>query len=372
MAGQLADSDAGSGIFPRANRRAAYDPYCPSRERHNRCFMQLDFHYYAVYHLAELAGLSSSAAETVAYASQYVDDATESEPVVPFPDQQFDTVRTAHYNLGAFDWNVQKKIYMPFHFLPATIRWSDPAAFSYVTRPASLQMNDLAAKLVQNVLAEPEPAFRQIRMGVALHTIADTFSHFGFSGRQSEENHVGRIWHAKKGGGWDYKFLKSYADIFIPEIGHVQSFEYPDLPYLTWRYKNHQGKYRKRDNTVHCLKGTRLIYKILSHMSDPNNTSADLKADFPGQYEKIRTLFAKPGNTHARNKRWRSYTGAPVYDPLQWRKAALTGDVQWDAMSRPQRMIHINRGKDGFDTSNWARFHRAAHLQRSRVLAWLN
>ncbi len=30
------------------------------------------------------------------------------------------------------------------------------------------------------------------------------------------------------------------------------------------------------------------------------------------------------------------------------------------------------KGKNGFDASNWAYFHRAAHLQRSQVLAWLN
>ncbi len=334
--------------------------------------MQMDFHYYAVYHLAELAGLTAPEAETIAYASQYVDDATESEPVEAFADQQFDTVRTAHYNLGAFGWNVQKKIYMPFHFLPAQIRWTDPPAFSYVTRPASLQMTDLAAKLVETAIAEPEPVFKQIRMGVALHTVADTFSHFGFSGRQSPENNVGRIWHAKNGGGWNFKVLQTYADILIPRIGHVQSFDYPDLPYLNWRYKNHQGKYRQRDNTVHFLKGARLVYKWLRKMKRLKTPKADLERDFPAEYRKISALFANPGHADLRCERWRSYTGAPAYDPLKWRSTALTGDVKWDAMSRERRKNHVNQGKDGFDVSNWARFHRAAHLQRSQVLAWLN
>ena len=62
--------------------------------------MQLDYHYYAIYQLAALAGFNSGDAETIAYASQYVDDSTEGDPIVPFPDQHFDTVRTAHYNLG--------------------------------------------------------------------------------------------------------------------------------------------------------------------------------------------------------------------------------------------------------------------------------
>lgn len=161
--------------------------------------MQLDYHYHVIYHLAELAGFKASEAGTIAYASQYVDDSTESEPIEPFPDQQFDTVRTAHYNLGAFDWNIQKKIYMPFHFLPPRIRWTNPKAFSYVTRPASPKMND-------------------------------------------------------------------------------------------------------------------------------------------------------------------------------WRNEALEGNVQWDDMSEGRRKYQMEaiKGKNGFDASNWAYFHRAAHLQRSQVLAWLN
>ncbi len=334
--------------------------------------MQLDFHYYAVYHLAELAGLSDEEAGVVAYASQYVDDATESEPVEPYPDQAFDTVRTAHYNLGAFGWNVQKKIYMPFHFLPSQIRWADPPQFSYVTRPALLKGTDLPAKLTDAALSEADPQTRLIRMGIALHTIADTFSHFGFSGRHNGENNVRRIWHAGEDDTWDFKFFQSYADVFIPKIGHVEAFDYPDLPHLKWRYRNHQNKYKIRDNTVYCLKAARWIYKALVKMNDPERPKARLEADFPGEYEAVGKLFAKPGSAGSRSLRWRLYTGAPEYDKTLWRKSALTGDTQWDGFSLEQRRVHINRGKDGFDASFWARFHRAAHLQRSQVLAWLN
>ena len=98
--------------------------------------MEKDFHYYLVFGLAKLAGFSINDSETIAYASQYVDDSTESEPIIPFSDQHFDTVRTAHYNLSAFNWDVQKKIYMPFHFLPTNIRWESPEKFSYCTQQA--------------------------------------------------------------------------------------------------------------------------------------------------------------------------------------------------------------------------------------------
>ena len=110
--------------------------------------MQEDFHYYVVFQLAKLAGFNSDDSGTIAYASQYVDDSTESDPIEPFPDQHFDTVRTAHYNLGAFDWDVQKKIYMPFHFLPTTIRWLSPENFSYCTEWAQEDNDTLLSNML--------------------------------------------------------------------------------------------------------------------------------------------------------------------------------------------------------------------------------
>ncbi len=336
--------------------------------------MQLDFHYYVIYHLAELAGLSAAEAETVAYASQYVDAATESEPIEPFENQHFDTVRTAHYDLGAFGWNVQKKIYMPFHFLPARIRWAEPGRFSYVTTPASMKEDDLAARLVDLALAETDPQFKLVRLGVALHTVADTFSHFGFSGRHNAENDVGKIWQEKKGGGWKPQYFHTFADIFVPQIGHVEAFDYPDLPFQTWRYRNHLNKLTKRDNRSYCLDGVRLIYNCMKKLNGGEEQPADLEADFPKEYGMIWKLFGQSGNTETRCKRWIKHTGAPVYDKLKWRKEALSGDTAWDDMSQGQRKYRLQkvRGKPGFDNSRWAYFHRAAHLQRSQVLAWLN
>jgi hypothetical protein len=336
--------------------------------------MQLDYHYYLVYHLSELAGLTSSQAETVAYASQYVDDSTESEPIEPFPDQKFDTVRTAHYALGAFDWNVQRKIYIPFHYLPSKIRWTDSGRFSYLTEPASFEMNDLSGKLVEYALAEPIPKLKLIRMGVALHTVADTFSHFGFSGRNDGENKVGRIWHAKKDGGWRLKFFQSFGDIFVPGIGHGQAFENPDLPFLTWRYENSLKVKGTRENMLYCLTGARLIYKFLTRIRNLNGQRADLETDFPKEYQKINSLLNNSGSTESRCAIWHKYTGAPNYNKIKWRQEALTGDVEWDNMRQNRRKYHIKtlRGKDRFDSTNWACFHRAAHLQRSQVLAWLN
>ncbi|MHC4534553.1 MAG: DUF6765 family protein [Planctomycetota bacterium] len=336
--------------------------------------MERDYHYYTVYKLAKLAGFNLSDSETIAYASQYVDDSTESNPVEPFPDQHFDTARTAHYGLKAFDWNVQKKIYMPFHFLPMKIRWKSPTKFSYVTKPAKGNNTELATMLIKDAMTETPRRFKLIRLGVALHTIADTFSHFGFSGRHHDENNVGYIWYAKKAGGWDFQTIKSYADVFVPRIGHVEAFESPDLPYLKWQYTNNDKKKSERYNLVYCMKGVKLIYSFLKTAKVPSVTSADLVHDYPNEFKKIQSLFEQTGSCASRCKRWKKYTNAPDYNKRKWRKEALKGNVNWDKMSRTRQKVHIRRlkGKPGFDTSKWAYFHRAALKQRSLVVGWLN
>ena len=335
--------------------------------------MEKDFHYYTIYQLSTLAGFSKTDAYTIAYASQYVDDSTESEPIRPFKDQYFDTARTAHYNLEGFTWNVQKKIYMPFHFLPSMIRWESPAKFIYITQPAFGTKTELATRLVEDVLTETNKRFRLIRLGVALHAVADTFSHFGFSGRQHNENDVGKIWFKDK-QKWDARFFETHADLFVPRIGHLEAFKFPDQPWRLWRYEDNNGNHIPRNNTDWCLKGAAQIYQFLAIAKSPADPPKNLAHDFPEDYKTLAVLFSQKGSLENRCGRWKAYTTAPDYDKQTWRKQAVKGDVNWDDMSRSDFRNHAIRliGKKGFETSRWAFFHRAAFKQRSLVLGWLN
>jgi len=107
---------------------------------------------------------------------------------------------------------------------------------------------------------------------------------------------------------------------------------------------------------------------------DADGKTADLETEYPKEYQKITFLLEKPGSTGERCSRWAKHTGAPSYSCLAWRSEALQGDVQWYDMSERRRKYQMEaiKGKNGFDASNWAYFHRATHLQRSQVLAWLN
>lgn len=347
--------------------------------------MQLDYHYYLIYHVARLAGFGPADAETIAYASQYVDDATEGDPVQPFEDQRFDPVRTAHYGPLGLNWFVQKKIYLPFHFLPPYVRLENPGQFSYVTQCATGAPGESGTRLMQAALLEHDAQFRLIRIGVALHTIADTFAHFGFSGRWHDENdvkdiHIGR---SKKRWSLQDMFL-SYGDIFIPRIGHLEAFALPDLPYMRWRYRDHDGVEHLRDNLACSLRGAELIYCFLKMAYNcagvtmsaqiPFEPSNNLGKDRPDVFRRIGELLRLAGNEETRCAAWRASTGAEEYDHLKWRDQALEGNVAWDRQPRLAIKSHLLRlkGKPGFERSNWAYFHRAAWRQRALVTGWLN
>ncbi|RJR25717.1 MAG: hypothetical protein C4582_03170 [Desulfobacteraceae bacterium] len=49
--------------------------------------MQEDIHFYGVYALARAAGIEAHTARTIAYASQFVDDAIDDEALI-LPNQQ--------------------------------------------------------------------------------------------------------------------------------------------------------------------------------------------------------------------------------------------------------------------------------------------
>ena len=102
--------------------------------------MQKDFHFYGVAVLARASGFSPKHALTIAYASQYVDDSTESELIkvnAAGNELRFDPVRTAHKGLdllGALKWSAQMTADQLFPFLPP--RRFDPAQaghFTFVT-----------------------------------------------------------------------------------------------------------------------------------------------------------------------------------------------------------------------------------------------
>ncbi len=116
----------------------------------------VSFHWYVVYGLASLATWDHSAVFRIAWASQQVDEDLSTFPGIPRPDS------------------------LKFHF-------PDPSG-----SPTKYGLsNAFAVRLVDNALARKS----DLHLGAALHTLADSFSHAGYSWRAvSRDVHSG-MWH---------------------------------------------------------------------------------------------------------------------------------------------------------------------------------
>jgi hypothetical protein len=332
--------------------------------------MQKDFHYYCIAVLARAAGFDKSDALTIGYASQYVDDSTESEPI-KVGELPFEPVRTAHIGLEAYKWDVQKKVFIPFHFVPPNPlrRPGD----TFITKPDS----EFAGQIVQIALEDKDSPqiLRLCRIGVALHTYADTWAHENFSGRENDENNVESIYH-KKDGRWHHLTWENLYLDFLPEIGHAEADHFPDYPFLTWKYKRKQlNKMAIRENTRIFIRAARAIYDRLLRFNGKEN-----KIYSWGQINgKLLTLLKNPEkDLEKRCWKWRKTFEKEFkpykyeYDKLAWRKEALNPEkpkhVEWDSFKQSEFSRLAFSMSGNFYDSNWVYFHRAALKQRHFVL----
>jgi hypothetical protein len=326
--------------------------------------MQVDFHYYCIFVLAYYAGFKKEEARKIAYSSQYVDDATESKPI-NFEQFSFDPIRTAYYSLKAYDWDIQKKIYIPFHFLPSTPLRSTNE-FTYVTEP-----NSQFAKLLL-LEAEKEKTENWLhRLGIALHTYADTWAHNGFSGRQNNENRVEDI-NLYEREKWKKPLWENILLDAFPTIGHCEANRYPDYSFLKWKYKNHKNQSIERDNTQIFLTAAETILKELC------NITGKRRVNWQEIEETIKQLFLCDIDLNKKCKAWGEQFPKifekqdNTYDKITWRKEALGTETdknyQRDDIP-PEKFETLKFGKkEDFFNSNWVKFQRAAFLQRNLVL----
>ncbi len=361
--------------------------------------MQTDFHFYCVAVLARAAGFSPDDALVLAYASQYVDDATEGDLIpirVNGGEFRFDPVRTCYAGLATLEtlgWSGEKKVFRPFHYLPPeAFDPNAPAAFTFVTRSKSRFSRALLAR----ALTEPRKnrKRRLCRIGAALHTFADTWAHEFFSGRMhGDENDVSSIRVYDRAGDEIPSKAENIVYRMLPKVGHGEALFLPDIAYKIWECERGSIDMTiRKDNADCCADCAKEIYRFLRGLDEPGH-----KTPWKSIEPKIRALFASSWKEPSlaarwvlplyyrysvedlaeRCKNWKRefddwFAGArrPYhYDKTAWRKEALEGNVEWDDYSRKQwAKVSAFRARDSFWDSLWVHFHRASLQQRNFVL----
>jgi hypothetical protein len=315
--------------------------------------MDTEFHYYGIYHLAVQAGFSAADATLLAYSSQYVDHSLV--PLrIEYEGEVYTTEVTQQYRF--WDKSQERDVWIPLHFFPG-----DPKAAS--ARRLDERLNPLVvtphSPRVKEFLVAALRSRNLYRVGIALHTYADTWAHQDFTGRWEEYNVVN-------------------PQSAIPAIGHSQLMGKPDAFDATWEDPRLKPEYRTVENRERVLAAARMIYRYLCTYNRRSFEDEELVI------EGLSEMFGLPGEKSDEERRLDLVigTGAEQYDRLAWRKEAadipstVLADVSdsvaerigWvrEEIRQTAKLISpkLVPGKAGFRSSNLYRWNEAVKEQR--------
>lgn len=338
--------------------------------------MQIDFHHATTYVAARLAGFTKPDAEIIAYASQYVDDATISGPVYFDNKAVFGRTSSAHKTIDLRNTIALENqlIWMPFHFLPGNDglpAGQDPLG-TFIKKIVCKPNSFIAQHMVRTVILEQDKRYSLHRLGVTMHVYADTWAHKGFAGVIHEINEVED---AKEIGDTDVfgkldEFLWEKVEDAIPPLGHGRANIFPDMPFLSWEYRNGRGELITRNNTVDFCEATDKMCRVMKQYR-AKNPDAVVTGIEQQDMSRIKMLFAS----------LQEEDGGKRYET--WLTAIRDGEFSFGA----EAISYADRGVDSwkeqalgtsldlrehvyspsFLTSNWKLFHDAIQAHQFHV-----
>ena len=326
--------------------------------------VNVEFHYYTVYYLANQAGFTSDDAYVLAYSSQYLDNALISYEVRH--DQGiYETLVTHHF--GFWDRGQEWDVWIPFHFYPAGADASHPVRRDGLRNPLDVQPNSSRAKAM---LVSALKSRNLYRIGIALHTYADTWAHQNFSGRNEEWNRVD-------------------PSSPVPPIGHAQAMRDPDSIDASWTDPRLLPPDNRVENRRRFLAAAGRIYRYLATYNRRSFADEELVVD------RLDSILGPA--EYARESRAENFIiecGMEPFSRLQWRKDAFDppsgwSDLRWEidlesALDKlnwlKDELLHktnvVRRqpviARDGFFSSHLYRWDQAAREQKASVLTALS
>ncbi|OVE79272.1 hypothetical protein BVY01_02955 [bacterium I07] len=345
--------------------------------------MQIDMHYYCIYYLCLAAGFQPKDAYIIAYSSQYVDDAKEYE-TIQLKDKTgnvkfFDPICTQHMSLKSFGQIISDKIYLPFHFVPTDIgNASDERILTKV-----FEENKIHQKIFKDALKSNN----LYRLGIALHAMADSYSHQNFSGDWSTVNQVSLMRCVLRERvvpsnlldsiGWltnhyVQRLIHWIFSVFAPVIGHLRAHKIPDYPHAVWRYRNYQGISVKMSNPDQYIRCAMTIFKWLKRIQK----KYPVRLGEPEVKATVKEAIYQTGPVEKRIGIWEKSIKQTLhpevipYHELDWKKKAFSDseNMLWNMAPRTGKQYQIQGTFSDFKKSHFFRFHLAAQKHRINVL----
>lgn len=278
--------------------------------------MQLDMHYYGTYAMARTAGLRQDVAQAIATAAQFVDDSSAVSAEL-FDGAYLHHEATAHHpselapNIDPAD---QRRVWVPFHFLPGN------EGSSLKERLICRKDSAIARQMVDHALSLAAKPYSCVLMGITAHVYADTFSHYGFSGITSPLNQVDADSITPKIQKTEIlAYVTSKFHTFVEQraagaanllgLGHGGVATYPDRPYLTWSFAYSDGRESgERRNQETFFEACRRLHEMFSRYAAQAPFYADAAAqrDFDDIAEPVSTILSLEGRLEERAAAWQS------------------------------------------------------------------
>ena len=236
--------------------------------------MQLDFHYYATYCAAVLAGYSHEEASQICYSAQFADNCTRTflarikGPSAACTTQLTMEMADAETNkAGLADIT---RIWASFHFLPYDLYADVPKGTKNYRDKYRLLCRNNGTLVADTVNLAKGKTLQAV--GVAMHVLADTWAHANFAGTPSmmmnntnyhfyeyiQENGewIRRKVHFGLGSGEDLEHGKYINTIStdtensVMSLGHGQAGHLPDYSCVRFVYMPAWGDYQEiyKDN----------------------------------------------------------------------------------------------------------------------------
>lgn len=334
--------------------------------------MQKDFHYCCIKYLASVAGFEEKDAQAIAYACQYVDDATENKGIrirnlpdiagVLVAEGKFEPTCTAHKGIqyvSGLSKDVQRKVYISFHFIPPE-PYGGEKQYDYRVRPNAPFIRSLVESAGEfcKTARNDERLRGLIRLGIALHAYGDSWSHKHFSGRwNAGDNDIERI---RVWNGNQWKPVTCYN--ILPDIGHAEALELPDQSHITWQYEHDQsGEVIYRHNTEESLHAAETIYDLLCSITG-------VQPRWEAYRRSVRKCLELPTDSVEKKfDGWKKHFPEVRfrYDPEKWRADALSGERHnWEHFLTTEEFGVPEATGD----LKWFFFHTEAKRQRETVM----
>ncbi|HEY9054770.1 MAG TPA: DUF6765 family protein [Rectinemataceae bacterium] len=287
--------------------------------------MNREFHYFCIYYLANEAGFSPEDSAILAVSSQLVDESTlpwkieGRKAATGTAAHPMFTETTQEYSF--WDPDVCRSIYRPFHFLPGERHVASARRKDGASGPRAVTAD---SPLSREVLIAAFKTDSLYRMGIALHSYADTWAHQDFSADDEIQNSLG---------------VQA-----LPSVGHLQALKAPDDPLGRWSDPRLLDEYSEVDNAQRFLRAARMIFRFLRtylrrSFADEDLVLGPLEELWKGQ----RHGRAK---AEARDSDYIVDLGIPPYEAGLWVR---------EASGAPYTgvLAELARASSGYDSFRW-------------------